>query len=235
MVATLSGHLALTNDDPSLVVGTVPGSTMRIRVADWTLAVFLDFERRWQDHELLGRGRLNLSVGLSGSYAFRQAREAQDVSDHAGYALDNRYDVLKADGQRHMTTAERGAVHALLADYGGALAWGGDYQRVVDEMHVYAAPGQTPATFAALRARLRILDDGTRETSQWTKVTKWWRTGVYDLKSEKSPRLGWRKQGKAVEFDAVERDAKGRLWLHTPGDNWILAAATAYKEEVPRG
>ena len=232
MVATLSGHLALRNDDPSLVMGTVPGSTMRIRVADWTLAVFLDFERRWQDHELLGRGRFNLSAGLSGSFNYRPAREADEVSDHAGYAVDNRYDVLKADGQRHMTTAERGAVHALLADYGGALAWGGDYQRIVDEMHVYAAPGQTPATFAALRARLRILDDGTRETTKWTAVTKSWplpRTGVYDLKSEKSPRLAWRKRGDSIAFDDVERDSRGRLWLHTPGDNWVIASATAYK------
>lgn len=229
MVTTLSGHLALPNDDPSLVVGNVPGSTMRIRTADWVLAVMLDFERRWQDHDLLGRGRLNLSTGLSGSYAFREAREADEVSDHAGYAVDNKYDVLKPDGQRHMTTAERGAVHRLLADYRGALGWGGDYQRVVDEMHVFAAPGQTPASFRALRARLRILDDGTRETTEWTAVTKFWRTGVYDLKSEKSPRLAWRKRGTAIAYDDVERDAKGRLWLRTPGDNWVLASATAYK------
>lgn len=128
-----------------------------------------------------------------------------------------------------MTTAERGAVHALLAEYGGAIGWGGDYQRVVDEMHLFVAPGQTPATFRALRARLRIRDDGTRESTQWTAVTKFWRTGVYDLKSENSPRLGWRKRGDGIAYDDVERDAKGRLWLHTPGDNWVLASATAYK------
>lgn len=229
MVTTLSGHLALEIDDPSLVVGTVPGSTMRIRTADWALAVMLDVERRWQDHELLGRGRFNLSTGLSGSYNFREAQAADgEISDHAGYAVDNRYDVLKPDGQQHMTTAERGAVHDLLADYGGAIAWGGDYKRVIDEMHLYVAPGQTPASFAALRARLQILDDGTRETSKWTAVTKFWRTGVYDLKSERSPRLGWRKRGSSIEYVDTERDAKGRLWLKTPGNNWVMASATAY-------
>lgn len=229
MVATLSGHLALKNDDPSLVLGTVPNSTMRIRVADWALAVMLDFERRWQDHELLGRGRFNLSTGLSGSYNYREARAADDVSDHAGYALDNRYDVLLPDGKAHMTTAERGAVQDLLADYDGALGWGGFYRNKIDEMHVFVAPGQTPASFAALRERLHILDDGTRETSRWTVVTRWPRTGVYDLKSERSPRLGWRKRGSSIEYIDVERDAKGRLWLETPGHNWILAKATAYK------
>lgn len=171
MATTVSGHPVLTATSPDLAVGLVPGSTMKVRAAAWALPVLLDFERRWQAHPDLGRGRLNLSTGLNGSYAYRQANAADAFSDHCGYAVDNRYDVLKPDNRRHMTDREQAAVRQLLKDYGGALKWGGDYQRLIDEMHVYVAPGQNAATFRALRNRLGIQPNGTRGLAQGGIVT----------------------------------------------------------------
>ena len=76
--------------------------------------------------------------------------------------------------------------------------------------------------------------------SRRTRVTRFPSTGVYAGKSERGTRVGTRKfcpfpLQPNVEYVAVERDSTGRLWLETPAGNWIIAAATAYKAEVPRG
>lgn len=179
MARTVSGHTPLHPSSPNLATGIVPGTSRKITAAAWALPVLLDFLRRWNADPDLGGGRFPLNklgpkgrpIGPVDSYAYRQARAAASYSDHAGYAIDVRYDILKADNRRHMTPRETKAVHALLAGYGGALAWGGDYERLIDEMHIYVAPGETARSFAALRLKLGINSDGTR-TVRKPKPTK---------------------------------------------------------------
>ena len=221
MALTVSGHKVLTPGDDVLETGVVPGTTRKVTLARWALPVMLDFLRRWQAHPALGGGRLSLTktgarghlIGPLDSYAYRAARAADAYSDHTGYAVDILYNILKADNQRHMTRAEERAVRELLADYGGALAWGGDYQRLIDEMHVYVAPGETARSFAALRLRLRINRDGTR-TPKRPKPTKGRTTLTEDTWQRKAPaehakRGKLRRKGWSFRFVRVVKNASG--------------------------
>lgn len=137
---TVSGHAALKDGDPHLrTVGVAGGRN--ITVADWAAPMFQQFLQQWQDDPALGKGRFTLTKGPLDSYEYRQARASKGISDHAGYAVDIRYDVLEADNKRHMTNSEQAAVHRILGGFGGRLKWGGDFERLIDEMHVYVAPG----------------------------------------------------------------------------------------------
>lgn len=136
---TISGNPALAAGSPDLTTVSVAGGKS-ITVAKQAANVFQQLLSAWQADPNLGGGRLSLSDGLLGSYAYRQARAASGTSDHAGWAIDVRYDILKADNQRHMTDAEQAAVRRILASLGGQLGWGGDYQSFVDEMHFYYKP-----------------------------------------------------------------------------------------------
>jgi hypothetical protein len=235
---TVSGHPVLKPGSTDLATGIVPGSTRRITVAEWALPVLLDFLRRWQAHPSLGGGRLSLiKVGPKGryvgpldSYAYRPARAANAYSDHSGYAIDIRYDVLRADNKRHMTRAETRAVRELLADYGGALGWGGDYQRLIDEMHVYVAPGQTARTFAALRLKLAINPDGTRVARKPTKGVTYVADNQWTI-ARKRPSLHAEHAGKLrapgfrIRYVKVVV-ADGETWLVTRFGNHYLADKT---------
>ncbi len=176
MAVTLSGHPY----PPPQGIGTfrVPGTTRSITVARAFAPLLLDLLRRWQVHPDLGGRRLNLNPGPLDSLTARPARAGGGaLSDHAGYAIDVRYDVLKADHAEHMTRAENEAVRALLAAYSGVIAWGGPtasasranpgrsvgrYSRLIDEMHFYIAPDITVAKAQKVQKSLGIRPDGTR-------------------------------------------------------------------------
>ena len=134
---TVSGNPALLPGDPNLGSFDVAGIGRSIRVAKDAAPALLRFLQGWQSDPVLGGGRFDLRQGPLDSYNYRDARAANAVSDHAGYAVDIRYDILKADNKRHMSDTERDAVRRLIAASGGALGWGGDYNNLVDEMHVY--------------------------------------------------------------------------------------------------
>lgn len=237
MARTVSGHLVLKPGDLQLSTAVVPGTQRKVTLADWALPVMLDFLRRWNEHPALGGGRLSLvKVGPKGrligpldSYAYRPARAADAYSDHCGYAVDIRYDVLRADNKRHMTRAETRAVRELLADYDGALAWGGDYQRLIDEMHVYVAPGQGARTFAALRLKLLIDKDGTRVVKK-PKPTKGWTRLTEDTWQRKAPaehakRGVLRRKGWRFRYVRVVTNASG-TYLVTRLGNYYKAENT---------
>jgi len=146
---TISGHRA---PPENLKTFSVAGGRT-IDVADWSGPMFQSFLEQWQNSPQLGGNRLSLNTGPLDSYEYRTARAAGGVSDHAGYAIDIRYDILEADNKRHMSDAEQSSVHNILSGMGGKLKWGGDYQRLIDEMHVYVAPGvngpnDVPSKFA---------------------------------------------------------------------------------------
>lgn len=138
---TLSGHPALQPGSKDLTTVGVAGGR-NITVADWTAPLFQRFLEQWQQDPNLGGGRLSLTTGPLDSYEYRKARQSDGVSDHAGYAIDIRYDVLSADGQAHMRPAETAAVRRIIGAMGGQLSWGGEWSSgSTDEMHIYVSPG----------------------------------------------------------------------------------------------
>jgi len=147
---TISGHPALQDGDPHLKTFSVAGGRS-ITVADWAGPIFQDFLKQWQEDPLLGNngaGPLTLTKGPLDSWEYRPGRMTKDkISDHAGYAVDIRYDVLQAPdestgiGKHYMSSEQQAEAHKILAGFSGKLGWGGDYGKAVDEMHVFIAPG----------------------------------------------------------------------------------------------
>lgn len=138
---TISGNPVSKGD--MLGSFSIPGGSITVdkRVG----SLFQQFLNAWQSHPLLGGGRYDLTKG-SGvqSYNLRDARSGGGISDHAGWAVDIRPDVLPDNNKKHMTADETSAVHAILNSVGaGKLGWGGDYQQRQnwDEMHVYYMGG----------------------------------------------------------------------------------------------
>ena len=121
-------------------------------VARTYMPTFRAFLSDWQASPYLGGGRYDLSGGpdvAHGSYVWRWARMASKLSDHAGYAVDVRTDVLpQVPFVRHMNAQETAAVHALLARYPD-LGWGGDYSgKYIDEMHIYVRGSASESSVA---------------------------------------------------------------------------------------
>lgn len=141
---TVSGHEALKPGDPRLTTFTVANRSITVH-KDYQ-KVFEDFLNAWDKDPDLGQGRLNISKGVGpvDSYEYRKARVTKDRwSDHAGYAVDIRYDILPAFSGVQMTSKETAAVRRLLERF-PQLGWGGDYDlENMDEMHFYIAPGAT--------------------------------------------------------------------------------------------
>lgn len=116
---------------------TVPGTKRKVRVARAAAPLFAAFLADW--HRLMP-DRLKLDEGPLDGYAYRKPRAADGYSNHAsGTAVDARYDVLKADGKRHMTVPERRILKQILdrfvtADGHHVLA-NGYLWKNCDEMH----------------------------------------------------------------------------------------------------
>lgn len=139
---TVSGWEALKRNDPRLVTYPVAGRNITTH-RDYQ-QLFTDFLNAWNDDPVLGRGRLNIDTGVGpvDSYEYRKARVTTNRwSDHAGYAVDIRYDLLPPFVGQQMTDRETAAVRRLLERF-PQLGWGGDYsEEYLDEMHFYVAPG----------------------------------------------------------------------------------------------
>lgn len=165
-----------TADNPNLRTGTVPGTRKRLTAHRVVLPLFLAVA-----HDI-DRTVIDLDGGPLDGWSYRQARAADGWSNHAsGSAFDFRYDVLKADHRRHMTTAQVTAMHRILDRYtlpGGrrVLGWGGDWKVGVycDEMHIEVAQpwavgaGGKPVTttdIVAVIRRLGIQPNGTIKTA----------------------------------------------------------------------
>lgn len=133
---TLSNNPADISGSPNLGSFPTPGGS--ITVDRSVGALFQQLLADWQSDPALGGGRLDLTKGARiQSYNYRKARQADAISDHAGWAIDVRTDILTANNKQNMTSQERDAVHALLAKYPN-IGWGGDYGKgSIDEMHFF--------------------------------------------------------------------------------------------------
>jgi murein DD-endopeptidase MepM/ murein hydrolase activator NlpD len=129
--------------------GSINASAATVSVAPWVGSLFSDLLTQWQMDKNLGGGKYSLDKGKIVSYQLRYARNGAGLySDHAGYAVDLRPDVLK-ENDPSMTEDEVSAVERILKRYEGMLSWGGDYATNTAEAHFYVTPGVTPEMVAA--------------------------------------------------------------------------------------
>lgn len=176
MSTSLNGWPGIATVGPALASGVVPGTTRRVTTVKAALPLFLAYLADWH-REVMPIDGSTAYRGPDG-WLYRESRTGGGLSNHAsGTAVDVRYDVLKADHQRHMTAAQTAAVHRLLDRYVSAtgrrvFGWGGDWTvgTYCDEMHTELAQSwatgaqgrtSTPADVAEVIARLRIRPDGT--------------------------------------------------------------------------
>lgn len=176
MTTSLNGWPGISVSGPLLATGTVPGTSRKVTLRRDVLPLFLAFLADWHKQVMPIDGQRTY-LGPDG-WVYRDARTGAGLSNHAsGTAVDVRYDVLKADHQRHMSAAQIAAVHRLLDKYVDVhgrrvFGWGGDWKvgTYCDEMHTELAQswaagalsrGTTAADVAAVTARLRIRPDGT--------------------------------------------------------------------------
>ena len=158
-IYTVEGHVALEGNDPRLETFEVGGHNWTVS-QEW-VPTFRAFLMDWQSTPLLGAGRFSLDTGISGSFVHRRATMSPKWSDHAGYAVDIRYDILLPDEQIHMTPDERQAVRVLLQRY-PALGWGGEYGAGAwDEMHIYVRRNAIPGDSVGVAQSTYIISDET--------------------------------------------------------------------------
>lgn len=96
----------------------------------------------------------SLTPGWCWGYSYRDVKGSTDLSNHAGgYAIDVDAPSHPLGAVGTFTPAQVATIHAILAELGGVVRWGGDYSGRKDEMH-FEVVG-TPAQVAAVAARLR--------------------------------------------------------------------------------
>lgn len=178
MTTSLNGWavVAPTGAATALARRVVPGTTRSVTLQKDALPLFLAFLADWHKTVMPIDGSRSY-LGPDG-WEYRMARTGAGWSSHSsGTAVDVRYDVLRADHQRHMTPAQIDAVHKLLDKYVDdsgrrVFGWGGDWTvgTFCDEMHTELAQSWAKGargratTLADVRAvikRLNIRPDGT--------------------------------------------------------------------------
>jgi hypothetical protein len=171
---SLNGWPVLDDGDPRIATGTIPGVGRPVTCARAALPVFLHFYAAWQKE--MGT-RMSIKTGPIDGHEVRQARAASGYSNHAsGTAVDVLYDtVLPADGEPHMTAAEKTKLDKILSRYvttdGHRILANGEWWRSphCDGMHTELSQGwdrgalrnTTAADVANVIKRLGIKPDGT--------------------------------------------------------------------------
>jgi hypothetical protein len=161
------------SNDHRMAQLTVPGTHKSVLLRKEVLPVFLNLLAR------INKEVLPLNAGPLDSWEYRAARTGAGLSDHAsGTAIDFRYDVLKADHQRHLTPAQRQKMEHILNAYktpdGHRLfGWGGEWTpgKFCDEMHIEVGQAWqvgraiTPADFTRFAQSHHLRPNGTQAVS----------------------------------------------------------------------
>lgn len=119
--------------DPPRSARAVPGTSIKLTVAngpagDILLWVAGQFHKRVENIE----GRVMDDWG----YANRSVRGSTATSNHASAtAIDLNAPQHPLAVKGSFSAAQVAAIHAILAETGGVVRWGGDYSGRVDEMH----------------------------------------------------------------------------------------------------
>jgi len=107
-----------------------------------------------------------LVAGWCWGWAWRDIRGSTGLSNHAsGTAIDVNAPRHPLGATGTFTTSQRDSIHAILAEAGGVVRWGGDYTGRKDEMHFEINAGY--AAVAALAARLKE-DDMPSPNDIWS-------------------------------------------------------------------
>jgi hypothetical protein len=175
MATSINGWPVLDDGDPRIATGIIPGVNRPVTLARACLPVFLHFYAAWQKE--MGP-RMSIKTGPIDGWEVRQSRvPGAGFSNHASAsACDVLYDtVLPADGQPHMTAAEKAKLDKILSRYvtsdGHRILANGEWWKVpyTDGMHTEISsswePGALRNTTAAdvvnVIKRLGIRPDGT--------------------------------------------------------------------------
>lgn len=174
MAKTISGHSALRNIDPRLARRYVPGRPVWIRTHRSYLPLFLRLLVLLDQVE-------QLKLSDTWSYNYRPPRLGAGVSDHAGYAVDCWSARIGARTWPSKMPADKAAaISAILekfktADGRHVFGWGAcskapgviytgpTYKKTAshDPMHIFVAPGVSPADARQVIKSLKIQSDGT--------------------------------------------------------------------------
>lgn len=173
MAISLNGWTAIRfRADPRLRTIKVPGTKRQVTVARNAAPLFAAFLADWDSRM---PARLKLDKGPLDGWNYRPSRLEKGLSNHSsGSAVDARYDVLKADGKKHMTAAEKKILDGILAEYmttdGHRVLANGAWWNTVDEMHTELSQGwdrgakrtTTNADVANVIKHLKIDKNGNR-------------------------------------------------------------------------
>lgn len=173
MAISLNGWTAIRlRIDPRLRTIKVPGTKRQVTVARSAAPLFAAFLHDWDARMPT---RLKLDQGPLDGWNYRKSRLEKGLSNHAsGSAVDARYDVLKPDGKKHMTAAEKKILDGILAEYvttdGHRVLANGAWWKTVDEMHTELSQGwdrgakrdTTSADVANCLKHLKIDKNGNR-------------------------------------------------------------------------
>ncbi|MEV7042210.1 M15 family metallopeptidase [Amycolatopsis sp. NPDC051061] len=123
--------------DPARRARTIPGSSVRLTVADGPagdvlMYVASQFDKRVEDIDLRSsRGEFD-----DWGYANRPIRGSTSTSNHASATAVDFNATRHPMGVRNtFSAAQRAEIHRILAEVDNVVRWGGDYSGRVDEMH----------------------------------------------------------------------------------------------------
>jgi hypothetical protein len=145
-------------EDIGIVSKRVPGTGLKLRVADPVAPLLIAFARDFHnDVEPINEGQLD-----DWGYAFRDIRGATTLSNHAsGTAIDLNAIQHPLGAENTFSEEQSRTIRRLCRKYG--LRWGGDYRNRKDEMHFEIALN---ATQVRNLIRTLGLEDGDKETSE---------------------------------------------------------------------
>lgn len=141
--------------NPPLVTRDVPGTNIRLRVAegpagDVLIHVASQVSARVEDASMDSEAGERDDWG----YAYRNVRGGEAVSNHAsGTAIDLNATRHPLSVRDTFTPTQVDEIHRILGEVDNVVRWGGDYQNRADEMHFEIVGSQEEV--AAVAARLR--------------------------------------------------------------------------------
>jgi hypothetical protein len=144
--ASLNGWKVIHPGESGLVTVTVPGTSLRLTVAEAAAPLLVHVADR-VNREVRSLAANNSKGGQDDAgWAFRKARHADGFSNHAsGSAIDLNWQLWPQSGSaRSMTASETAAASKIAADLAEVIFWGGNWNKQRDEMHWEVRPGVTP-------------------------------------------------------------------------------------------
>ena len=137
--------------DPPRTARTVPGTTVRVVVADGPAGDVLMHVLTQVDQRVE-----RLDPNATWGYAHREIRGGRDLSNHASATAFDINAPMHALGARGtFSQAQVDEIHRILRDdVSGVVRWGGDYRGRADEMHFEINGNEEQVRAAAERVRL---------------------------------------------------------------------------------